>query len=99
MSDDRLSQMSTAWTAFFQAHEGPDEATKAARRDLILRYSGPVHRYLMASLRDPDAADEVYQEFALRLVRGDFRRASPDRGRFRDFLKTTLYHLIVDHQR
>ncbi len=26
-------------------------------------------------------------------------RAHPDRGRFRDFLKTALYHLLVDHHR
>jgi DNA-directed RNA polymerase specialized sigma24 family protein len=55
--------------------------------------------YAVAVLRDPDAADEVFQEFALKFVRGDFGQATPDRGRFRSFLKTTLYHLIVDYQR
>ncbi len=95
-ADQRLSQMSTAWTMLFQAHEGATEAAKAARRELLQRYSDPVYRYLRASLRDADAAEELYQEFALRFVRGDFHRAHPDRGRFRDFLKTVLYHLIVD---
>src|SRR5262249_5718532 len=41
---------------------------------------------------------ELFQEFGLRLVRGDFRRADPERGRFRDYVKTTLFHLIVDYQ-
>jgi RNA polymerase sigma-70 factor (ECF subfamily) len=50
-------------------------------------------------VRDPDVADDLAQDFALRLVRGDFRRADPGHGRFRDFLKTSLYHLIVDYQR
>jgi RNA polymerase sigma factor (sigma-70 family) len=97
--DARLSQLSTAWTVLFLAHDGPAESVRAARRDLVARYSRPVYRYLTAALRDPDAADEVYQEFALRLVRGDFKRAQPDRGRFRDFLKTVLYHLVVDYRR
>src|SRR5881397_2852808 len=99
MDDGRLSQMSTAWTVLFQARDGPDEAVKAARRALLQRYGGAVYRYLRAAVGDPDGADDLYQEFALRVVRGDYRRASPDRGRFRDFLKTSLYHLVVDHHR
>jgi RNA polymerase sigma-70 factor (ECF subfamily) len=54
---------------------------------------------VLASLRDEDAADEVCQEFALRFVRGDFGNADPERGRFRAFVKTVVYRLIVDYQR
>jgi RNA polymerase sigma-70 factor (ECF subfamily) len=53
----------------------------------------------MACLGDADAADELCQEFSLRLVRGDFRNANPEKGRFRDLLKTSLYHLIIDYQK
>jgi RNA polymerase sigma-70 factor (ECF subfamily) len=91
--------MSTTWTLLFQARDGPDAGVKAARRAMLQRYGGAVYRYLRAAVGDPDAADDLYQEFALRVVRGDYRRASPDRGRFRDFLKTSLYHLVVDHHR
>jgi RNA polymerase sigma-70 factor (ECF subfamily) len=49
-------------------------------------------------LRQADAADEVFQEFAFRLVQGRFHRADPSRGRFRDFLKTCLRHLISDYR-
>ena len=95
-----FSQLSTAWTALAQARAGPeDAAAQAAVRYLLDRYGTPVYRYLLGALRSRDAADECYQEFALRLVRGDFKGANPQRGRFRDFLKTSLYHLIVDHQR
>jgi RNA polymerase sigma-70 factor (ECF subfamily) len=99
-SSDRLSQISTRWTVFFQAHGAAgevDEAAKAARRELLALYGGPVYRYLRAALRDADATDELYQQFALKFVRGDLRRARPDHGRFRDFLKTTLRHLVVDY--
>jgi RNA polymerase sigma-70 factor (ECF subfamily) len=97
--DEHLSQMSTAWTVLFQAHEGAAEAAGAARRRLLERYAWPVGRYLRAAARDPDAAEELYQEFALKFLRGDFQRAHPDRGRFRDFLKTVLYHLVVDYHK
>ncbi|MCI0683011.1 MAG: sigma-70 family RNA polymerase sigma factor [Gemmataceae bacterium] len=95
----RLSQISTAWTVFFAAHGQSSEEAKAARRQLLQQYSAPVHRYLRAACRDADVADDLYQEFALRLVRGDFHNAHPEKGRLRDFLKTALYHLVVDYQR
>jgi RNA polymerase sigma-70 factor (ECF subfamily) len=70
-----------------------------ARRQLIERYGGAVRRYLLAAVRNAEAADELFQEFALRFVRGDFRRADPERGRFRDFVKTALYRMIVHYHR
>src|SRR5262249_18111307 len=48
---------------------------------------------------DPDAADELFQEFALRLVRGDFHRADPNRGRFRDFVKSSLINLVTNYRK
>jgi RNA polymerase sigma-70 factor (ECF subfamily) len=63
------------------------------------RYGGAVYHYLFDVLHDADAAEELTQEFALRFVRGDFKRADPERGRFRDFVKAAVYHLLVDHQR
>ena len=63
------------------------------------RYAGAVHRYLLAALRDPEAAEELDQEFAVRFLRGDFHRADPARGRFRDFVKRALRNLMIDHRR
>jgi RNA polymerase sigma-70 factor (ECF subfamily) len=63
------------------------------------RYSGAVHRYLLGALRDPEAADELFQEFCLRFLRGAFRNADPARGRFRDLVKTAVFHLIVDYRK
>jgi DNA-directed RNA polymerase specialized sigma24 family protein len=95
----RLSRIETLWSVVRRAHDGSDGTVRAAQQSLLDRYGGAVRRYLRASLRDDDAADEVFQEFALRFVRGDFRAAHPERGRFRSFVKTTLYHLIVDYHR
>ena len=99
LDDSRLSRIVTLWSIVRQAHDGPLDAVQAAQRELLHRYGGAVRRYLLASLRNEDAADEVFQEFALRFVRGDFHRADPDQGRFRSFLKTVVYRLVVDHQR
>jgi DNA-directed RNA polymerase specialized sigma24 family protein len=97
--EQHLSHITTLWTLVRQAHAGPVDVASAARGALLERYSSAAHRYLLGALRDPDAADELFQEFALRFMRGDFRSADPGRGRFRDLVKTALFHLIVDHHK
>lgn len=97
--DDRLSRIETSWSVIRQAHAAPGSAVQRAQQDLLARYGGAVRRYALAALRNEEAAEEIFQEFALRFVRGDFGRADPEKGRFRSFVKTTVYHLIVDHQR
>lgn len=100
MDDDdlHLSRIQTAWSMVRRAH-GDHTAVQSAQQTLLDRYGGAVRRYALAALRDEDAADEVFQEFALRFVRGDFGGADPERGRFRAFVKTAVYRLIVDYQR
>jgi RNA polymerase sigma-70 factor (ECF subfamily) len=94
-----LSRISTEWDLVFQAHNGPPEAVSAAQAELMARYAGAVHRYLLAATRDPDMAAELDQEFALRFLRGDLHRADPARGRFRDFVKRAVRNLMIDHYR
>jgi RNA polymerase sigma-70 factor (ECF subfamily) len=91
--------MATPWEDLDQAHGGVPPALGAAQRRLLQRYSPAVYSYLIGAVRDPDVADDLFQEFALRLMRGAFRGADPRRGRFRDFLKTALGHLATDHYR
>jgi DNA-directed RNA polymerase specialized sigma24 family protein len=97
-ADDRLSRISTNWDLLFQVHQQEIEGMEALRV-FLTRYCGAVFRYLLAAVRNPDDAEELSQEFALRFIRGDFRRAHPDRGRFRNFLKTALYHMVIDYHR
>lgn len=99
MTDPRLSQIETLWSVVRQAHSDESEETSLARAQLIERYSDAIQRYLMACLRDRDAVDEVFQEFSLRFVRGDFSRVSADKGRFRNYIKTVIYHLVADFGR
>ena len=97
--EQNLANTSTLWSLVTEANHGPEESARRARELLLERYKGAVHRYLFGALRDANAADDLAQEFFLRFVRGDLRNATPEKGRFRDLVKTTLFHLIVDHQR
>ena len=97
--DERLSRISTFWTMVHEAHDDPADAKQAAQNLLLERYSGAAYRYLLGAVRDPDVATELFQDFALRFLRGDFRRADPRRGRFRDYVKTALIHLVTDYHR
>ncbi len=96
----RLSQLDTIWTVVCRAcGDGSDVSADAAQKELLDRYSGVVQRYLQGALRSTDAAEELSQEFALRLLRGHLRGADRRRGRFRDFLKGVLFHMISDYHR
>ena len=96
---DRISQISTNWHEIFASRSASALGAETARHALVLRYCGAVYHYLLSATGDVHAADDLSQEFALRFVRGDFHRADPAKGRFRDFIKTILYHLVVDHFR
>jgi RNA polymerase sigma-70 factor (ECF subfamily) len=98
-SSHRLSLIPTLWSLVCQAHHGPAEAANTARHQLLERYGNAVHRYLRKVLRNEDAADEVFQDFVLNLLHGDLRGANPKRGRFRNFVKGTLFHLAADYQK
>ncbi|MGP0063155.1 MAG: RNA polymerase sigma factor [Isosphaeraceae bacterium] len=97
--EPRLMDMSTQWSLVFKLNDAsPEEANRAAAQ-LMGRYVGAVHRYLLKALRDPDAAQELDQEFALRFLRGDFRHGDPTRGRFRDYVKRAVQNLMKDYYR
>lgn len=97
-AQSRISRISTHWDLLERAH--PDRPGAAeAQKALLRRYYGAVFRYLVACAGSADVAEDLSQDFALRFVRGDFRRADPDRGRFRNFLKAALQNLVTDYRR
>jgi RNA polymerase sigma factor (sigma-70 family) len=95
----RLCSIATLWGLVCDAHGGTAEAAQAAQRQLLARYGGAIRRYLLASLRDEEGAEDLFQEFALHFLNGDYRNADPRRGRFRDYVKTILFHLIAKHHK
>jgi RNA polymerase sigma factor (sigma-70 family) len=92
-----LSSISTCWTLLQEA--GNNTGAIAARDELVRRYGGAVYAYLRSVLAGSGGADDVYQEFWTRFFAGSFKRASPERGRFRDYVKTVLRHLVREHLR
>ena len=96
---EHLSRITTMWTMVEQAHGDDTAEIEEAQRRLIERYSCAVYRYLLKVLRSADAADEVFQEFALKTIKGGFRHAKPEKGRFRDYLKGSVLRLVTDHYR
>jgi len=95
---DRLTTLETSWSMLRTAHTaGP--AGQAAMRELIGRYHDAVERYLRLKLRDRNLADEVFQEFWTKLLDHKLAGADHSKGRFRDYLRTVLHRLIVDHFR
>jgi RNA polymerase sigma-70 factor (ECF subfamily) len=95
-SVQRLSHINTGWDTLHQAHWGTPEEAAAARSVLMERYCGAVYRYLLSAVRDPSVAEDLTQEFALRFIQGRFRMADPSQGRFRNYIKTALFHLVDD---
>jgi DNA-directed RNA polymerase specialized sigma24 family protein len=96
-SGTRLNQIVTLWSVVRQARSDADDGGRAARAALLERYRGAIHRYLLGALRNPDTAEELAQDFAFRFLHGDLRGADRERGRFRDFVKGVLFHMVADY--
>ncbi|MBX6314075.1 MAG: sigma-70 family RNA polymerase sigma factor [Isosphaeraceae bacterium] len=95
---DRLTTLETSWTVVRTAHQ-PGPEGQAAMRDLVGRYHDAIERYLRLKIRDPNLADEVFQEFWTKLLTHKLAGADDTKGRFRDYLRTVLHRLIIDHFR
>jgi RNA polymerase sigma-70 factor (ECF subfamily) len=90
----------TTWSKIFQGR-GEGDSAQQARHELVVRYHEAVYHYFLSQLRDPNAAAELYSNFAVRLIASDalLKRADPNRGRFRNYLKTALHNMVMDHYR
>ena len=95
----RLSRISTRWSLVVEAHSGNEEEAAARRKELFERYAAASYRYLLGAVHDADAAEELCHDFAVRFLSGDFHRADPARGRFRDYIRKVLINLANDHHR
>jgi RNA polymerase sigma-70 factor (ECF subfamily) len=97
-SSHRLGSIETLWSLVLQAKEGRAGAAPAAQQ-LLERYGGAIRRYLLGAVRAEDTAEELFQEFALCLLQGSFSGVDPGKGRFRDYLKGILCHLVAKYHK
>jgi RNA polymerase sigma-70 factor (ECF subfamily) len=98
MAGEHLTDLATSWTTIRTAHT-PGPAGQAAMHELVGRYHDAIERYLRLKLRDANLADEVFQEFWTKLLTHKLAGADSNKGRFRDYLRTVLQRLIIDHFR
>jgi RNA polymerase sigma-70 factor (ECF subfamily) len=92
--------VTTTWPKII---DGAGEGSTAlqARKDLLVRYHEAVYHYFLSKIRDSHDAGELYTNFALRLMESPnlIKNADPEKGRFRNYLKTALHHMVVDYFR
>lgn len=93
-SQSRLDAIATRWTLLREAHGPLNSSTTEARQALVLRYLPAIKRYVAAILRQDELAQDMTQDIVVRLMSGDFSGADPNRGRFRDLLKTAIRNMI-----
>lgn len=96
-TNDRLDEIPTQWSLLRLAHRDTVTTAGPARNALVLRYNRAIRGYVGAMVRNPHDADELAQEVVMRLARGDFARATPERGRFRDLLKVSVRNMVKSH--
>jgi hypothetical protein len=84
----RLDQISTDWTILC-------DPTR-----FLLCYAPAIRSYLGALVKDAHEADEIAQDFLMRVVqKGGFLWANRDQGRFRDYLKAAVRNAALTSQR
>jgi RNA polymerase sigma-70 factor (ECF subfamily) len=90
----------TRWSLVLTAGgEGSPEADAALER-LCVSYREPVGHYLRSLGIAAVEADDLVQGFFQSLIkRNSFARVSPDRGRFRSYLKAALRYHLIDQRR
>ena len=98
--DEHLSNLSTHYSQLRRVHD-PDspEAARGAVEQIFLRYHRAILRYVQAAVPDANDANDILQRFFVKLMEGKFRSVSPERGRFRSFVKATLFHMVSDLRR
>ncbi len=87
----------TRWTLVVAA---ADPQRKEARSALVLLCGGywyPLYAYVRRRGYPPDQAQDLTQEFFLRVLGGQYLdRADPEKGRFRAFILTSLKFFLAD---
>lgn len=80
-----LDQISTRWACVNDPAQ------------FVLRYAPAIRNYMGALIKNQHDAEEAAQDFLLRAVKQGFHSASPDRGRFRDYLKAAVRNAAFKH--
>lgn len=87
----------TRWTLVVAAADPQRGETRSALASLCENYWYPLYAYLRRRGYPADQAQDLTQEFFIRLLEGRYlNRADPKKGRFRCFLLTSLKFFVAD---
>jgi RNA polymerase sigma factor (sigma-70 family) len=87
----------TRWTLVVAAGDPDRKEARSALGSLCEHYWYPLYAYLRRSGHPPDEAQDLTQEFFIRVLEGRYLdRADPAKGRFRSFLLTSLKFFVAD---
>jgi len=86
----------TSWSLVLHARENTADLS-----ELLKRYWAPIYSYIRVSGREPADAADLTQEFLTEVILGRdlIERATPERGRFRTFLKAAVRNFLIDEHR
>lgn len=82
-----LDQISTRWSTLNDPVQ------------FVLRYAPAIRKYLDALIANPHDAEEVAQDFLVRMLQKGFANANPESGRFRDYLKKAIRNAALTRLR
>jgi RNA polymerase sigma factor (sigma-70 family) len=89
----------TRWTLVVAAGAPNGKEAKTALASLCESYWYPLYAYLRRHGYPADQAQDLTQEFFVRLSEGRYLdRADPNKGRFRAFLLTSLKFVVADEE-
>jgi RNA polymerase sigma factor (sigma-70 family) len=89
----------TRWTLVIAAGDPLRKEAHSALVSLCENYWYPLYAYLRRRGYAADAAQDLTQEFFIRLLEGRYLdRADPEKGRFRSFLLTSLKFFVADEE-
>lgn len=87
----------TRWTLVVAAGDLNQKEARSALVSLCENYWYPLYAYLRRRGYRADQAEDLTQEFFLRVVEGRYLdHADPEKGRFRAFLLTSLKFFVAD---
>jgi RNA polymerase sigma-70 factor (ECF subfamily) len=80
----RLDDISTEWSIIHNPMQ------------FVMRYAPAIQRYLAVLIKTAQDAEDVTQDFFLRVIQNGFIHVKRDRGRFRDYLKTAVRNAALN---
>ena len=89
----------TRWTMVVAAGDPNRKEARSALVALCENYWYPLYAYLRRRGYPPDQAQDLTQEFFMRVLEGRYlNRADPEKGRFRSFILSSLKFFVADEE-